>query len=166
MFFGSDSNCPPFSQLIGEYVKRSNNHQALLAALKDVNNMIQKAAKLRGKISKLNTNSVFLTRVRSFVKLAGRRLVSWQLAGTQSSRTTSIRCSRSSRRGTRWRATAQAPAAATRNPRRSNLNTHNEAEACSHFATVAQHCNRSPFTFNVQRNRKNLRIQRTAARST
>jgi len=35
------------SQLIGEYVKRSTNHQALLSALKDVNHMIQKAARLR-----------------------------------------------------------------------------------------------------------------------
>ena len=71
MFFGSDSNCPPFSQLIGEYVKRSNNHQALLAALKDVNNMIQKAAKLRGKISKLNTHSVSVSHACSFLREVG-----------------------------------------------------------------------------------------------
>lgn len=35
------------NQLIGEYVKRSNNHQALLDALKEVNHTIQKAANLR-----------------------------------------------------------------------------------------------------------------------
>lgn len=35
------------NELIGEYTKRSNNHQELLAALKEVNNMIQKAARLR-----------------------------------------------------------------------------------------------------------------------
>lgn len=33
--------------LIGEYSKRATNHQRLLDALKDVNQMIQKAAKLR-----------------------------------------------------------------------------------------------------------------------
>mmetsp|Transcript_199 Transcript_199/g.341 ORF Transcript_199/g.341 Transcript_199/m.341 type:complete len:704 (-) Transcript_199:10-2121(-) len=33
--------------LIGEYTKRSNNHKSLLSALKDVNSMIQKAARLR-----------------------------------------------------------------------------------------------------------------------
>ncbi|KAL1508789.1 hypothetical protein AB1Y20_004884 [Prymnesium parvum] len=33
--------------LIGEYSKRANNHEQLLAALKEVNHMIQKAAKLR-----------------------------------------------------------------------------------------------------------------------
>ena len=33
--------------LIGEYSKRANNHQALLAALKEVNQMINKAANLR-----------------------------------------------------------------------------------------------------------------------
>jgi len=35
------------AELIGEYNKRSNNHEQLLAALKDVNHMIQKAARLR-----------------------------------------------------------------------------------------------------------------------
>eukprot|EP00388_Colpodella_angusta_P022116 GDKJ01056413.1.p1 GENE.GDKJ01056413.1~~GDKJ01056413.1.p1 ORF type:complete len:234 (+),score=17.92 GDKJ01056413.1:1-702(+) len=34
-------------ELMGEYLKRSNNHSELLAALKDVNSMIQKAANLR-----------------------------------------------------------------------------------------------------------------------
>ena len=34
-------------ELIGEYLKRSNNHTELLAALKEVNAMIQKAANLR-----------------------------------------------------------------------------------------------------------------------
>lgn len=34
-------------ELMGEYMKRSNNHTELLAALKDVNSMIQKAANLR-----------------------------------------------------------------------------------------------------------------------
>ena len=33
--------------LLGEYNKRANNHEQLLAALKDVNQMIQKAARLR-----------------------------------------------------------------------------------------------------------------------
>lgn len=35
------------AELIGEYNKRANNHEQLLAALKDVNHMIQKAARLR-----------------------------------------------------------------------------------------------------------------------
>ena len=34
-------------ELVREYVKRANNHEALLAALKDVNHMIQKASNLR-----------------------------------------------------------------------------------------------------------------------
>ena len=34
-------------ELMGEYSKRANNHEQLLAALKEVNHMIQKAAKLR-----------------------------------------------------------------------------------------------------------------------
>ncbi len=40
------------NELIGEYKKRSLNHQALLDALKQVNNMIQIAAKLRNGQSK------------------------------------------------------------------------------------------------------------------
>lgn len=35
------------SDLISEYIKRANNHQQLLGQLKEVNMMIQKAAKLR-----------------------------------------------------------------------------------------------------------------------
>lgn len=35
------------AELMGEYSKRANNHEQLLAALKDVNHMIQKAARLR-----------------------------------------------------------------------------------------------------------------------
>ena len=35
------------AELIGEYNKRANNHEQLLAALKEVNMMIQKAARLR-----------------------------------------------------------------------------------------------------------------------
>ncbi|RHZ11526.1 hypothetical protein DYB26_014644 [Aphanomyces astaci] len=35
------------NQLLGEYTKRATNHQALLDALKDVNGMIQLAARLR-----------------------------------------------------------------------------------------------------------------------
>ncbi|RLN51374.1 hypothetical protein BBJ29_000638 [Phytophthora kernoviae] len=35
------------NQLLGEYTKRSTNHQALLDSLKEVNNMIQLAARLR-----------------------------------------------------------------------------------------------------------------------
>merc|ERR1719335_743520 len=35
------------SELIAEYTKRANNHQELLSQLKEVNMMIQKAAKLR-----------------------------------------------------------------------------------------------------------------------
>eukprot|EP00662_Eupelagonemidae_sp_cell21_P020538 gene20538-6857_t len=35
------------SHLIGEYIKRANNHVELLAALREVNAMIQKAARLR-----------------------------------------------------------------------------------------------------------------------
>jgi Bardet-Biedl syndrome 2 protein len=34
-------------ELMGEFMKRSNNHNELLAALKEVNNMIQRAAKFR-----------------------------------------------------------------------------------------------------------------------
>jgi Bardet-Biedl syndrome 2 protein len=34
-------------ELIGEHIKRSNNHQELLSSLKQVNQMIQKAARLR-----------------------------------------------------------------------------------------------------------------------
>jgi len=35
------------AELIGEYAKRQNNHEQLLASLKEVNHMIQKAARLR-----------------------------------------------------------------------------------------------------------------------
>ena len=35
------------NQLLGEFVKRRNNHEALLAALKEVNGAIQKASRLR-----------------------------------------------------------------------------------------------------------------------
>ena len=35
------------AELLGEYNKRANNHEELLAALKEVNHMIQKAARLR-----------------------------------------------------------------------------------------------------------------------
>merc|ERR1712072_1311241 len=35
------------AELIGEYNKRTNNHEQLPAALKEVNHMIQKAARLR-----------------------------------------------------------------------------------------------------------------------
>ena len=35
------------NQLLGEFVKRRNNHEALLAALKEVNSAIQKASRLR-----------------------------------------------------------------------------------------------------------------------
>lgn len=35
------------NELIGEYAKRSNNHQALLAALKKVNATINRASNLR-----------------------------------------------------------------------------------------------------------------------
>jgi Bardet-Biedl syndrome 2 protein len=41
-------------ELMGEYLKRSNNHNELLAALKEVNSMIQKAGKLRVGQSKTN----------------------------------------------------------------------------------------------------------------
>lgn len=34
-------------ELVREHVKRANNHEALLAALKEVNHMIQKASNLR-----------------------------------------------------------------------------------------------------------------------
>ena len=52
------------NQLIAEYVKRSNNHQALLDALKEVNHMIQKAANLRMGASK--------TRVRTGSRTASQ----------------------------------------------------------------------------------------------
>lgn len=35
------------AELMGEYSKRANNHEQLLAALKEVNHMIQKSARLR-----------------------------------------------------------------------------------------------------------------------
>ena len=35
------------AELMGEYAKRANNHEQLLVALKEVNHMIQKAARLR-----------------------------------------------------------------------------------------------------------------------
>ena len=35
------------AELLGEYNKRANNHEQLLAVLKEVNHMIQKAARLR-----------------------------------------------------------------------------------------------------------------------
>ena len=35
------------AELMGEYAKRANNHEQLLGALKEVNHMIQKAARLR-----------------------------------------------------------------------------------------------------------------------
>ena len=35
------------NELIGEYTKRSNNHNELMNALKEVNQMIQRASKLR-----------------------------------------------------------------------------------------------------------------------
>jgi Bardet-Biedl syndrome 2 protein len=35
------------AELIGEYNKRANNHEQLLVALKEVNHMIQKTARLR-----------------------------------------------------------------------------------------------------------------------
>lgn len=37
------------AELLGEFVKRRTNHEALLAALKQVNAMVQKASRLRGK---------------------------------------------------------------------------------------------------------------------
>merc|ERR1712176_682334 len=52
------------NELIGEYTKRSNNHQNLLNALKDVNQMIQKAARLR--VGKAKTQVV--TACRNAIK--------------------------------------------------------------------------------------------------
>lgn len=52
------------NELIGEYTKRSNNHQNLLNALKDVNHMIQKAARLR--VGKAKTQVV--TACRNAIK--------------------------------------------------------------------------------------------------
>ena len=40
------------NELIAEYNKRANNHEALLAALKDVNQIIQKASNLRAGAAK------------------------------------------------------------------------------------------------------------------
>jgi hypothetical protein len=37
-------------ELLGEYAKRSNNFNALINCLKDVNQMIQRSARLRGKL--------------------------------------------------------------------------------------------------------------------
>lgn len=52
------------NELIGEYTKRSNNHQNLLNALKEVNQMIQKAARLR--VGKAKTQVV--TACRNAIK--------------------------------------------------------------------------------------------------
>jgi len=52
------------TSLVAEYVKRSNNHHALLAALKDVNHMIQKASNLRMG----NAKSSVVTQCRQAIK--------------------------------------------------------------------------------------------------
>ena len=52
------------TSLVAEYVKRANNHQALLAALKDVNHMIQKASNLRMGTAK----STVVTQCRQAIK--------------------------------------------------------------------------------------------------
>lgn len=41
------------SSLIGEYLKRHNNHQELLNALKELNQIFKMASNLRGKLSKI-----------------------------------------------------------------------------------------------------------------
>ena len=52
------------TSLVAEYVKRANNHHALLAALKDVNHMIQKASNLRMGTAK----STVVTQCRQAIK--------------------------------------------------------------------------------------------------
>ncbi|DBA02908.1 TPA: hypothetical protein N0F65_005935 [Lagenidium giganteum] len=52
------------NQLLGEYTKRSTNHQALLDALKEVNSMIQLAARLRFG----NAKNVVITACRKAIK--------------------------------------------------------------------------------------------------
>ena len=61
-------------ELMGEYIKRSNNHNELLAALKDVNSMIQKAGKLRVGQGKTNLvaacrNAIKLNNVQSLFSI-------------------------------------------------------------------------------------------------
>lgn len=46
--------------LIGEYNKRSINHANLLESLKKVNQMIQKAAKLRGRSNSYPIPMIFI----------------------------------------------------------------------------------------------------------
>ena len=50
--------------LLAEHAKRSSNHKALLEALKDVNSMIQKAARLRMGTAKTQ----FVTSCRQMLK--------------------------------------------------------------------------------------------------
>lgn len=62
------------NELIGEYTKRARNHEELLAALKEVNQMIQKAAKMRGAHCVLSPS---LPRARSSHSCLGRVRCSW-----------------------------------------------------------------------------------------
>jgi len=41
--------------LVGELLKRNNNHEALVSSLKQINNMINKASNLRCKFSSILT---------------------------------------------------------------------------------------------------------------
>ncbi len=45
--------------LVGELMKRNTNHEALLAALKQINNMINKASNLRCNYWLIFINSMF-----------------------------------------------------------------------------------------------------------
>lgn len=44
------------NKLLGDHIKKSNNHQALLEGLKEVNRMIQKAANLRCGVAKIRVS--------------------------------------------------------------------------------------------------------------
>lgn len=46
--------------LVGELMKRNTNHEALLAALKQINNNINKASNLRCKFNYLTTKLTFI----------------------------------------------------------------------------------------------------------
>jgi len=46
--------------LVGEYLKRTNNHQDLIATLKELNNMIRNASNLR--VGAMQKRVVFLSR--------------------------------------------------------------------------------------------------------
>jgi len=53
------------NELLGEYTKRHNNHQELLECLKEVNQMIQKAARLRAGQAKVQVVAACRAAIKS-----------------------------------------------------------------------------------------------------